>query len=681
MTIATNMAGRGTDIMLGGNPAGLASEALHRAGPQPGRGGQGDTYDAALAEAKAETEEDHDRVVEAGGLHIIGTERHDSRRIDNQLRGRAGRQGDPGSSRFYLSLDDDLMKRFASDRVTGLMERLGLDEDVAIESRLVSRTIESAQSRVEGFNFDIRKRVVEFDDVINKQRETIYAERDKVLHNEDLTETVRRFLDEEIDVARRRAPRRRGPRGVGPRRASPHRCRRMGLDRRGDRGRHALGPGRARGHRRAPARARRRAGSTPARPRSARRTGRQVERIVLLRTIDSLWVEHLTELDDMRRGIGLRGYAQQDPLNEFRREAFRLYEEFRGLHPPRRRDVDLPGHGPAPAAARRGRRRRPGLGQGARRRCAAAPGTARVPARARSRRSRVGRRRPRSRARRSCAASLPKAPAVRNVTASLGGEPITDGAATRSSAAGVAGGGGRSRRCPARLHPDRRADRPQRPVLVRFGRQVQEVPRPLSDRIAADRSSRRPHRDRGASSRSAGYAAYRIWDQAGRDERRAADAIVVMGAAQYDGRPSPLFAARLDHAIDLYHDGVAPRLIVTGGKREGDRTTEAASAREYMLRHDVPEDAILAEDTSRTTLQSIRGVEALMTGSGLRTAVFVSDPTHMLRVLRMAADVGIDAYGSPTRTSPLERDPAGRVDAIVHELGALGVYFVTGESP
>jgi uncharacterized SAM-binding protein YcdF (DUF218 family) len=179
----------------------------------------------------------------------------------------------------------------------------------------------------------------------------------------------------------------------------------------------------------------------------------------------------------------------------------------------------------------------------------------------------------------------------------------------------------------------------------------------------------------------AGYAAYRIWDQAGRDERRAADAIVVLGAAQYDGRPSPLFAARLDHAIELYHEGLAPRLIVTGGKREGDRTTEAASARDYAVRHDVPEDAILVEATSRTTLQSIRGVEALMRDSGLRTAVFVSDPTHMLRVLRMAADVGIDAYGSPTRTSPLERDPVGRLDATVHELGALGVYFLTGESP
>ena len=199
VTIATNMAGRGTDILLGGNPAGLASEILHKRGLNPAEVDKA-TYEAALAEAKVVTNEDHERVVGVGGLHILGTERHDSRRIDNQLRGRAGRQGDPGSSRFYLSLDDDLMKRFASERVAGLMERLGLDEDVAIESRLVSRTIESAQSRVEGFNFDIRKRVVEFDDVINKQRETIYAERDKVLHNEDLTETIQAFLDEEIET-------------------------------------------------------------------------------------------------------------------------------------------------------------------------------------------------------------------------------------------------------------------------------------------------------------------------------------------------------------------------------------------------------------------------------------------------------------------------------------------------
>jgi uncharacterized SAM-binding protein YcdF (DUF218 family) len=178
-----------------------------------------------------------------------------------------------------------------------------------------------------------------------------------------------------------------------------------------------------------------------------------------------------------------------------------------------------------------------------------------------------------------------------------------------------------------------------------------------------------------------GFVAFRIWDQGNRDERPAADAIVVMGAAQYDGRPSPIFAARLDHAIDLYHEGIAPILIVTGGKAEGDRTTEAASARDYATRRDVPDEAILAEDQSRTTIQSIRGVAGLMRDHGLETAVFVSDPSHMLRVLRMASDQGITGYGSPTRTSPLERDPLRRVDAIVHELGALAVYFVSGDSP
>ena len=179
----------------------------------------------------------------------------------------------------------------------------------------------------------------------------------------------------------------------------------------------------------------------------------------------------------------------------------------------------------------------------------------------------------------------------------------------------------------------------------------------------------------------AGVTAFRIWDQGNRDERQAADVIVVMGAAQYDGIPSPVFRARLDHAIGLFHDGVAPLLIVTGGKAEGDRTTEAASAQVYAIQQDVPDAAILAEDQSRTTLQSIRAVAAMMRARDLDTAVFVSDPSHMLRVLRMASDEGIGAFGSPTRSSPLERDLVRRVDAIVHELGALAVYFVSGESP
>jgi preprotein translocase subunit SecA len=328
VTIATNMAGRGTDILLGGNPAGIASDILHKRGLNPAEVDRA-TYEAALAEAKTQTDADHARVVAAGGLHIIGTERHDSRRIDNQLRGRAGRQGDPGSSRFYLSLDDDLMKRFASDRVAGLMERMGLEDDVAIESRLVSKTIESAQSRVEGYNFDIRKRVVEFDDVINKQRETIYAERDKVLRNEDLTETVQSFLDEEMDALVETHLVGDNPDEWGIE-ALSNALHLMGIDGEGTTadelwevgGREAIGD-----HLRDLADAKLEARSAEV----GEGDWSMVERLVLLRTIDSLWVEHLTELDDMRRGIGLRGYAQQDPLNEFRREAFRLYEELSGL--------------------------------------------------------------------------------------------------------------------------------------------------------------------------------------------------------------------------------------------------------------------------------------------------------------------------------------------------------------
>jgi preprotein translocase subunit SecA len=328
VTIATNMAGRGTDILLGGNPAGLASDLLHKRGLNPAEVDK-DTYAAALAEAKAITDEDHERVVQAGGLHIIGTERHESRRIDNQLRGRAGRQGDPGSSRFYLSLDDDLMKRFASERVTAMMERLGLDEDNYIESGIVGKTIESAQTRVEGFNFDIRKRVVEFDDVINRQRETIYAERDKVLRNEDLTETIRVFLDADLeDLVERHV----GAEGATAETIADLvvELNRMGMGAEHVKAEELLALRSVSDiaqHLRDTADEMLEAREKQVGP----ETWATIERFVLLRTIDSLWVEHLTEVDDMRRGIGLRGYAQQDPLNEFRKEAFRLYEELSGF--------------------------------------------------------------------------------------------------------------------------------------------------------------------------------------------------------------------------------------------------------------------------------------------------------------------------------------------------------------
>jgi uncharacterized SAM-binding protein YcdF (DUF218 family) len=177
-----------------------------------------------------------------------------------------------------------------------------------------------------------------------------------------------------------------------------------------------------------------------------------------------------------------------------------------------------------------------------------------------------------------------------------------------------------------------------------------------------------------------GYATFRVWAQGERDDRRPADAIVVLGAAQYDGRPSPLFAARLDHAVELYQAGIAPRLILTGGKASGDRTTEAASARAYAMRQGVPSEAILMDEDSRTTLESIRAVGDLLRGNHLDDAVFVSDRPHMLRVLRMAADDGIDAWGSPTSTSPLESDPGRQIDATLHELGALAQYFLIGSA-
>jgi preprotein translocase subunit SecA len=328
VTIATNMAGRGTDILLGGNPAGLASEMLHRQDLNPAEVDK-ETYDAAFAEAKAICDEEHERVVATGGLHIIGTERHDSRRIDNQLRGRAGRQGDPGSSRFYLSLEDDLMKRFASDRVAGLMERLGMDEDTAIESRLVSKTIESAQTRVEGYNFDIRKRVVEYDDVINKQRETIYEERDKVLKNEDMADTIQSFLEHEIDAL---VDRHMSPMvsvhdwdlealsaaltnmGLGSDETTPE-----ALEDMGTREAVAINLKDIAAER------------LEAKEKEIGEDWPLLERLVLLRTIDSIWVEHLTEVDAMRQGIGLRGFAQEDPLNAFKKEAFGLFSEMSAL--------------------------------------------------------------------------------------------------------------------------------------------------------------------------------------------------------------------------------------------------------------------------------------------------------------------------------------------------------------
>ncbi|HET6380759.1 MAG TPA: preprotein translocase subunit SecA, partial [candidate division Zixibacteria bacterium] len=328
VTIATNMAGRGTDILLGGNPEMLAAEILHKKGTNVLEASGGE-YAAALAEAERICAEDREKVLAAGGLHIIGTERHEARRIDNQLRGRAGRQGDPGSSRFYLSLEDDLMRRFASQRVSSLMGRLGFDDDTALESGMVSKTIEGAQTRVEGYNFDARKHVVQFDDIINRQRETIYHERERILRSKDLAPTIQDMLEEEVRTL------------VGENTAGgdPSEWNREGLKARLT----AMVPTLD--------------GSVlsavddetdvnvltqtlvdavaDAYERKRAETGeegiRVLERLVLLRVIDSLWVEHLTAVDDMRRGIGLRAYSQRDPLNEFKIEAYRMFEDLKAM--------------------------------------------------------------------------------------------------------------------------------------------------------------------------------------------------------------------------------------------------------------------------------------------------------------------------------------------------------------
>ena len=201
------MAGRGTDIMLGGNPEFLADAELHQRGLSPVE--TPEDYEAAwpeaVAKAKRAVAEEHEEVVEVGGLYVLGTERHESRRIDNQLRGRSGRQGDPGESRFYLSLEDDLMRMFNSARVGAIMERLNIPPDVPIESKVVTRAIRSAQTQVEQQNFEIRKDVLKYDDVLNRQRQVIYGERRKVLEGADLHEQIREMVDEVVDRATSRA--------------------------------------------------------------------------------------------------------------------------------------------------------------------------------------------------------------------------------------------------------------------------------------------------------------------------------------------------------------------------------------------------------------------------------------------------------------------------------------------
>jgi uncharacterized SAM-binding protein YcdF (DUF218 family) len=209
-------------------------------------------------------------------------------------------------------------------------------------------------------------------------------------------------------------------------------------------------------------------------------------------------------------------------------------------------------------------------------------------------------------------------------------------------------------------------------VLVRQRQEVQALPRRLTELLALLAFGI------AAAGLVAAFAAFRVWQEGELDERRPVDAIVVLGAAQYDGRPSAVFAARLDHAVALYHEGLAPYLVVTGGRRPGDRLTEAETARRYARARGVPAHAILAEDEGRDTASSIRGVSRVLRDHDLRSALFVSDRMHMLRVLRIATDAGIESYGSPTATSPADATVEGRLRALTHELGGLAGYLLAG---
>ncbi|WP_027364973.1 preprotein translocase subunit SecA [Desulfotruncus alcoholivorax] len=325
VTIATNMAGRGTDILLGGNPEFLAQAELKgRDDFDPEDPAGAEKYKQVLEKYKGLCAEEYRKVVELGGLHIIGTERHESRRIDNQLRGRAGRQGDPGSSQFFSSLEDDLMRLFGSDNIAGIMDKLGLEEDVPIEHALITRSLESAQKRVEGRNFSIRKHVLEYDDVMNQQREVIYRQRMKVLLEESLKDVVLQMIADAVD----RSVEIYAPEGVIPEEwdlegllthaeqlfLPGHRLQPEDIE---DMGRDALKEFFTEK-------------STEAYEAREAELGaemmRELERVVLLRMVDEKWMDHLDAMDQLREGIGLRAYGQKDPLIEYKFESYQMFQ-------------------------------------------------------------------------------------------------------------------------------------------------------------------------------------------------------------------------------------------------------------------------------------------------------------------------------------------------------------------
>jgi len=319
VTIATNMAGRGTDILLGGNPEYMAKN-LAREKLSPQEPNYKEEYQKILERYRQQTQQEHDKVVALGGLHVIGTERHEARRIDNQLRGRCGRQGDPGSSRFYVSLEDDLMRLFGSDRLIGMMNTLGLEEGQVIEHPWVTKSIEIAQRRVEQHNFEIRKQILEYDNVMNKQREVIYGQRREILEGVSLKDYIQEILDKVLDsIVASYLPESHEIDAPGLANTLKFK---FGLEIDAAQieksGRDELKESiyqkiisayEAKGDN---------IGSD---------LMRNLERMVFLQIIDNKWKDHLYAMDSLREGIGLRAYGQRDPLVEYKRESFEIFSE------------------------------------------------------------------------------------------------------------------------------------------------------------------------------------------------------------------------------------------------------------------------------------------------------------------------------------------------------------------
>jgi preprotein translocase subunit SecA len=326
VTIATNMAGRGTDIILGGNAEFLAKDILRSRGIDPHQA-TAEELKLVMRQVKTTTDPEHEKVVALGGLHIIGTERHESRRIDNQLRGRAGRQGDPGSSRFFVAMEDDLMRLFGGEMISGLMERLGWTEDMPIEHKTIAKRIETAQRRVEARNFEIRKNVLEYDDVLNKQREIIYELRKQLLYGDDVHAKVLEMFDDVTDhLLETYANEKVIPEEwdlAGLLQAAytgliPHETvTEADLDR--------LSHDEVRTLLLQTALDNYQAKEDVI---GAERL-RQFERFMMLRTIDSHWMDHLQAMDDLKEGIGLRAYGQNDPLVAYKIEAYQMFKEMR----------------------------------------------------------------------------------------------------------------------------------------------------------------------------------------------------------------------------------------------------------------------------------------------------------------------------------------------------------------